>query len=226
MNFQNILGQEVKRTADEYKAGRITVDQIRVRQTRLSKLRTRSTNLERIKSSVRETNGRVDRALQRLRDALAEGGPIVAMDTGYTNDGPVEELGITVWENGETRTTNYLIPDVAESRTYPCLYGDTQVVSRNHMIHIGQEAYKNAKIAIFHSASVEIRKLELTQSTFWTDTSFLGLVWYSDYPSLELLCQRYGIKTAYAHNSGNDSYRTLQVALSILEDKSPKRLNY
>lgn len=226
MNFLDMLGDEVKRTAAEYKAGRITVDQVRSRQTRLNSMRSRSRNLQRIKDGVREVNGRVDRALERLREALAEGGPIVAMDTGYTNDGPVEELGITIWENGETRTTNYLIPEVVESRTYPCLYGDTQVVSRNHMLHIAQEAYKSARIAIFHSASVEIRKLELTQSTFWTDTSFLGLVWYNDYPSLELLCQRYGIQTAFAHNSGNDSYRTLQVALSILEDKRPKRLNY
>lgn len=226
MNFHELLGAEVKRTAAEYKAGRITIEQIRARQKRLSQLRSRSFNLERIKESARKTAGVFERALERLREALAEGGPIVAMDTGYTNDGPVEELGITIWENGETRTTNYLIPEVVESRTYPCLYGDTQVVSRNHMLHIAQEAYKSARIAIFHSASVEIRKLELTQSTFWTDTSFLGLVWYNDYPSLELLCQRYGIQTAFAHNSGNDSYRTLQVALSIVEDKRPKRLNY
>jgi hypothetical protein len=228
MNFQNALLQTLRTTALAYKAGDIPVETMRARAERLNDMRRRSGILERTKVSLRTEVQRLIRARDRSSAALAAGETLATFDVGYTDDGPMEEVGITVLSQKGIRTTNYIVWGF-EARWHgiPHRFGDTVMMAADELRALAQETFDAAGLAVFHAAHVDLSKLGLsTGETYYADTASIARLWQPDTPSLDDLCAHYGIDNEGWHNSGNDSRRTLEVLMSQCMDKRPIRPHF
>lgn len=222
MDVRPFLDIAIKSAARDYEAGLLRIDEMRDRAKRIGALKARAHRLQRFK---RETLPIVSRALDdmsRTRLAVESGANLVAIDVGYREDGPADEIGITWWRAGRVETVNYVAEDrVLDRGDLVCLYGPTVPLPRERMLAVAREAYAGADIPVFHEAGSDLRKLVLVADLRVVDTVRLGRLWYDWRPSLSELCVRYGIGTDHAHNSGNDSRRTMEVLLRLVRDVPP-----
>jgi hypothetical protein len=223
MNVDPILLGAVKKAAADYRAGALDQTAMKARAARVSELRRRSGVIERRKDQIRKIFAKHDRAMGRVVAALVAGKTLVAIDVGYTEACPIEEVGITTLDGDIATTVNYIVEGQESRRAgIPCIYGTTEVKPLDEVLRLTQAAYDAAGIGIFHAAHIDVAALGLDVSkTYYVDTCTMALRWHPESQSLDSLCDRYGISNDGAHNSGNDSRRTLEVLLAQAEDKTP-----
>lgn len=153
---------------------------------------------------------------------MAGGGTLVALDVGFRDPGPADELGVTTWRDGAFETVNFVAVDRSPLRSVsPCLYGPTEVVEGSRLVEIAAEAFAKGDVVAFHDQRCDLEKLRLDPDPRIADTMRIGGFWFGRRPSLEDLCVRYGLSTEHAHNSGNDSRRTLEALLHLAEEEFP-----
>jgi hypothetical protein len=215
MNFQDTLLQAIRASAAAYRAGSITPDEMRERAARINALRARSGDLERRKEAMRKDFARQLRALERARAAFAGPDPVVAIDVGYTGDGPMEEVGITSICEERIVTTNYIVAGYeAQRQGIPNLFGETRVLPEYALKALVQTTFDGAGLVVFHAAHCDLKLLGLdTSKTFYADTGNLARLWGEQNWSLDALCFLHGIDNEGWHNSANDSRRTLGVLM-------------
>lgn len=223
MNVLPFLETLVKRAALDYREGRLDLDGVEGRMRRLFAAKRKARGIERFKSHVRWRAVAAVEALERTRRAVAAGGVLVAIDVGFRDPAPADELGVTVWRDGVFETVNYVADDRSPFRSLsPCLYGPTEVVSREELLALAADAFAIGDVVAFHDQHCDVEKLALTPDDRIADTMRIGGFWFGRRPSLEDLCLRYGIPTEHAHNSGNDSRRTLEALLKLAGDEFPR----
>lgn len=178
--------------------------------------------------------------LDRLARAIRKDGTVVALDVGYDRHNAFDEVGISAWRAGVVETVTLVRddalhrhPDAAErilrhpGQVFrPSLFGPTLRLPAEAVLLTAREALESADVAVFQSASIDLRRLGLSlDPARIVDTAMCGQAWHHGRtPSLADLCARYGFDVAEAHNSGNDARRTLDVALAMLSDPMHGRL--
>lgn len=214
------LNRSIRATGKRYAKGEITLDQMLAARERVDRLRSRVAWVEQ-RNRRRARWSSIRRAVERVRVCIAEGGRMIAYDTEYVNDGPVQQMGITVWDNHVMTTTTYTTPHFDRAVIVPSLHGAGEVRTSEEMREIAQALYQRDAIQVFHAADVEFQKLGLDKTAaYYVDTARLGHMFYANahVPGLDKLCQRYAIIPVGHHNAGNDSRLTMEVLVRLATD--------
>lgn len=222
MNVLPILDKAIKRTALDYEAGCIDRAGIETRMRRIFALKRKARTIERFKEVGRARVMTSLDALERTRKVVSEGGTVVAIDVGFRDPGFAEEVGVTTWSAGRLETVTYVDETrVAQRSDFPSLYGPTRALPYSELMAVGRQAFSDADIVVFHDQHCDLQKLELEPDARIVDTMRIGRIWFRRKPSLADLCQRYGLPIEHAHNSGNDSRRTLEALFHLADDELP-----
>ena len=214
------LHRAIRAKSKSYHKGEISQEEMIEFSTRRELLRTRMKWLESVRER-RAKRGRMIGRLAEIRQHIAQGGRLVAYDTEYLQEGPVEQLGVTVYENGEMTTTTYTREGYTKFPPTTSLYGPEVTATVAEMIEVAQDLYQPAAIHIFHTIDVEVEKLKLEkQRAKFIDIAAVGRVFYgkSASPGLFKLCKHYKVDTTGHHSAGNDSRMTMEVLLKMVAD--------
>jgi hypothetical protein len=215
------LDRLVRKAGARYAQGEMTKDEMIAYRIRVERLRDRCNWLRMQRRNRASLERRIAR-IASVREVIARGGTLAAFDTEFSNDGPVEQLGIAIWQNGTITTHTYTLPHLLEwYSNRPSLYGQESIVSRTEMKRIAGEVYAAADINVFHSYASDAEKLGLQLNTNrYVDTSrLLSLsITQGSIPGLRDICAYYGIPFDGHHNAGNDAHHTLQALREIAGD--------
>lgn len=235
------INAALKRMRERYRNGEMSRDAVAAYVARARVLMQRHFYRRRQHLPTRVDHDRAAHdALDRLEAIVrSKKGTIMAFDTGFRMSARdrLEEFGLTVWVDEDLGTQTYVDemilhrhPNAAErvmlherQRYVASRFGETKRVPGWKIKQFAKTAAEHASLIIFHQSDTDRELLELDlRPDQVIDTAEIGRVWTGSRitPSLEWLCERYGIDAQGAHNSGNDSRFTMEVALAMLNDPS------
>lgn len=222
MNLARRLSLCIRNMGARYARGEVTVEEMVAYRMRFERLQDRMKWLK-TKNEINARRARRWAEIKRVREVIERGGTIAAFDTEFNNDGPVEQLGISIWQNGEITTHTYTLHHLYDwYRTRQSLYGGDSTVSREEIKRIARETYAAADMNVFHSYGSDAEKLGLHLAVNrYVDTSRLSHFMHvgeRKVPGLKDICAHYGIELQGHHNAGNDAYHTLKALLAIVSD--------
>lgn len=163
------------------------------------------------------------RQIERIRQAIEAGLPVICFDAEWTPWRPITEIGLAIYRSGEITHRNIrVLPDYRPKLTTRYRFGETEYMSKDDAQQTMRAFFSEDHVLVGHAINNDRRQMSQWGAPFVSEHIFDTYNYArARYPgekmSLKSMVERQGYWPKGAHIAGNDAGMVLHVLLCLLE---------